>query len=79
MDPNKGLIVLILDIVVVLGILMYIHSKGPTIRKPAPWKPSLNVPGDTQVMVFGGFSDPRYLSSMRRVPFTDAERPPLIT
>lgn len=79
MDPNKGLIVLILLVVVVLGILMYIHSKGPTIRKAAAWRPSLNVPGDTQLMVIGGFSDPRYLSSMRRVPFKDADGPPLIT
>ena len=79
MDPNKGLIVLILVIVVVLGILIYIHSKGPILRKATPWKPSLNVPGDTQVMVIGGFSDPRYLSSMRRVLFKDADGPPLIT
>jgi hypothetical protein len=80
MDPIKGLGLLILVLCVVLGVLMYLHNgKKKNLAKRVQWTPSLNLPGDTQEMVIGGFSDPRYLSSMRRVPFKEAGPPPLIT
>jgi hypothetical protein len=79
MDPIKGLGLLIVLVVAVLGLLMYTHSGDKqVVQQKVQWTPSLNVPGDTQEMVIGGFSDPRYLSSMRRVPFKEAGPPQII-
>jgi len=58
---------------------MYLHRSIVVPVVPPKWHYSMNVEGDRTPMIIGGFSDPRYLMTMKRVPSTEQPAPTVIT